>query len=397
MLFLGMTNLKINKVSNIALVHDWFSSKHFGGAEKTLFIIDNLLSREFESPDLFGLIKDIKKKKYFNWLEEREVNTTFIQNLPLSKSNIQFYLPFLPLAIEQLNLDNYKLIISSSHLAAKGVITSPDQCHIAYIHTPMRYAWDQMNIYLKSSTLSKLGLEPLIRYFLYHLRSWDYISSQRIDYLIANSNFTAKRIKKYWGRESKVIFPPVNVNRFNYNKNRGDYYLSVSRLVPNKRVDLIVKAFNKLKYPLIIIGDGVDKNYLKKIKGENIKILGFQSDQVIKKMMEQCRAFVYAGTEDFGIAPVEAMAAGAPVIGLEKGGLIDTVKCINKENNNNPTGVFFKSTHINEISQCIEWFEEKKIWKKFNPSELNKWASKFNEENFSTEFKDFINKVKPNL
>ena len=260
----------------------------------------------------------------------------------------------------------------------------------------MRYAWDQMNIYLKSSTLSKLGLEPLIRYFLYHLRSWDYISSQRIDYLIANSNFTAKRIKKYWGRESKVIFPPVNVNRFNYNKNRGDYYLSVSRLVPNKRVDLIVKAFNKLKYPLIIIGDGVDKNYLKKIKGENIKILGFQSDQVIKKMMEQCRAFVYAGTEDFGIAPVEAMAAGAPVIGLEKGGLIDTVKCINKEDNN-PTGVFFKSTHINEISQCIEWFEEKKIWKKFNPSELNKWASKFNEENFSTEFKDFINKVKPNL
>ena len=200
MLFLGMTNLKINKVSNIALVHDWFSSKHFGGAEKTLFIIDKLISREFESPDLFGLIKDIKKKKYFNWLKEREVNTTFIQNLPLSKSNIQFYLPFLPLAIEQLNLDNYKLIISSSHLAAKGVITSPDQCHIAYIHTPMRYAWDQMNIYLKSSTLSKLGLEPLIRYFLYHLRSWDYISSQRIDYLIANSNFTAKRIKKYWGK-----------------------------------------------------------------------------------------------------------------------------------------------------------------------------------------------------
>ena len=157
-----------------------------------------------------------------------------------------------------------------------------------------------------------------------------------------------------------------------------------------------MKAFNKLKYPLIIIGDGVDKNYLKKIKGENIKILGFQSDQVIKKMMEQCRAFVYAGTEDFGIAPVEAMAAGAPVIGLEKGGLIDTVKCINKEDNN-PTGVFFKSTHINEISQCIEWFEEKKIWKKFNPSELNKWASKFNEENFSIQFKDFINKAKPNL
>ena len=395
MLFLSMTQSKLNKVSNIALVHDWFSSKHFGGAEKTLFIIDKLLSKEFESPHLFGIIKDIKGRN-FNWVKEREVNTTFIQNLPLSKKNIQLYLPFLPLAIEQLNLDNYKLIISSSHLAAKGVITAPDQCHIAYIHTPMRYAWDQMNIYLKSSGLCKIGLEPFIRYFLYHLRSWDYISSQRIDYLIANSNFTAKRIKKYWGRESKVIFPPVDVNRFNHNKNRGDYYLSVSRLVPNKRVDLIVKAFNKLKYPLIIIGDGVEKNYLKKIKRKNIKILGFQSDQVIKNMMEHCRAFVYAGTEDFGIAPVEAMAAGAPVIGLEKGGITDTVKCINTENNN-ATGVFFKSTQVEEICQCIEWFEDKKIWKKFKPSELNKWASKFNEDNFSIQLKDFINKAQPNL
>ena len=395
MIFLDMTNLMCKKVSNIALIHDWFSSKHFGGAEKTLFIIDKLLSKEFESPDLFGIIKDIEKRN-FDWLKEREINTTFIQNLPFSKSNIQLYLPFLPIAIEQLNLDNYKLIISSSHLAAKGVITSPDQCHIAYIHTPMRYAWDQMNIYLKNSNLSKLGFGPIIRYFLYHLRTWDYISSQRIDYLIANSSFTAKRIKKYWGRQSTVIFPPVNVNRFNCNKNRGDYYLSVCRLVPNKRVDLLVKAFNKLKYPLIIIGDGLEKNYLKKIKGKNIRILGFQSDKVIQTMMEQCRAFVYAGTEDFGIAPVEAMAAGAPVIGLEKGGLIDTVRCINKEKNNS-TGVFFKSTKIDEICQCIEWFEDKRIWKRFNPNELNRWASKFNEENFSIQFKDFINKVSPNL
>ena len=372
----------------IALIHDWLSSASFGGAEKTLFLLEKLISRNYSKPKIFTLIKDIKCNK-FDGFKNLEIETSFIQNLPFGKSHIQYYLPLIPLAIEQHNLEDFNLIFSSSHLAAKGVLTSPDQIHISYVHTPMRYAWDQMHIYLKNSIYQNLGLDFPLRFLLHYLRSWDVISSQRIDHLIANSSFTSKRIKKYWGRESRVIFPPVRTKDFNPKRNRGDFYLSVCRLVPNKRVDLIIKAFNKLNLPLIIIGEGSEKKKLMKIKSKNIKIIGYQSDYVIKKMMEECRAFVYAGTEDFGIAPVEAMAAGSPVIGLAKGGLLDTVNCIN-ECAENCTGLLFKSNEINTIKDCIEYFEEKEIWKRFNPDELNNWASGFSEEKFSENIKNFI-------
>ena len=319
------------KDSNIAIIHDWFLQKSFGGSEKVTFTLNNFLNDSYSTPDIFALTSNIQNSKR-NFFGERKIHTSFIQSLPFGKTNVQSFLPFLPYAVEQLDLRKYDLIMSSSHAFAKGILTSPDQLHISYVHTPMRYAWDQMYTYLEKSTLSKLGFEFPIRLMLYKLREWDFYSSQRLDYVISNSNFTSKRIKKYWGLESEVIHPPVDIKRFNYKNSRGDFYLSLNRLVPNKRVDLLIKAFNKLNLPLIIIGDGPERLKLEKISNSNIKFLRKISDREVENYMSRCKAFVYAGIEDFGIAPVEAMASGAPVIAYGKGGILDTVNCFNEKN-----------------------------------------------------------------
>ena len=373
--------------SNIAIIHDWFLKNSLGGAEKVSFLIDEFLEKNYSKPDLFSLVSNIKKS-------DRKINTSLLGSLAFMQNNVQSFLPFLPFAIEQIDLRKYDLIISSSHAFAKGVITSPDQLHISYVHTPMRYAWDQMNVYLEQSKLSKLGFEYLIRYSLYKLRQWDFSSSQRVDYLISNSKYTAKRIKKYWGLESEVINPPVDIKRFKYNKTRSDFYLSVNRLVPNKRIDLLIKAFNKLGLPLIIIGDGPEKLKLKKIAKSNITFLYKKSDLEVEDYMSRCRAFVYAGLEDFGIAPVEAMASGAPVIAYGKGGILDTVNCLtNNKKDKFPSGILFKNQTSSDIYDTINWFEEKRIWKKFNAELLNRYTNKFSHENFTTKFDLSINKA----
>ena len=381
------------KDSNIAIVHDWFTQKSIGGSEKVTFIINDLLNEKYSTPDIFSLIFNIEivKRKYF---KESKIMTSFIQSLPFGKTNVQSYLPILPYAIEQFDLRKYDLIISSSHALAKGVLTSPEQLHISYIHTPMRYAWDQMNIYLKRSLLSKLGFEIPLRYILYKLREWDFYSSQRLDYIIANSNFTAKRIKKYWGLESEVIHPPVDINRFNCNEARDNFYISVNRLVPNKRIDLLIKAFNNLNLPLIIIGDGPERLKLEKISKPNIKFLKKISDKEVANYMSRCKAFVYAGIEDFGIAPVEAMASGAPIIAYGKGGILDTVNCLNQNNEEKvQNGLLFKKQTSEDIIDTISWFEDKKAWSKFNPQTLNEYSQRFSIENFVNKFDFAINKA----
>lgn len=377
-----------NNYKKVALIHDWYSQRYYGGAEKTAKVIHNILSDKFEPPSLFALFEDLSNKKN-SWTYKKNISTSFIQKLPFSNIILHYYFPLFPLAIEQFDLSKYELIISSSHLASKGVITSPDQLHISYVHTPMRYAWDQMNLYLKEYKISNLVFKPFIRLILHYMRAWDQLSGTRIDFIIANSNFTAKRIKKYWGRDSKVIFPPVNTSKYNFKKERKDFYLSVCRLVPNKRIDLLVKAFNKIDLPLVIVGDGPEKNKILKLASNNIVILGFQDDLKVKELMEECRAFVYAGTEDFGIAPVEAMAAGAPVIGLDYAGLKDTVNCITK-NHKMPTGLLFKHQNVQSIIDAIRWFEEGKIWKNFSSEIINKWARRFSIENFENKFSNYI-------
>ena len=383
--------------ANFAIVHDWFLKKSIGGSEKVTSLIDKFLIKNYSKPDLFSLVADEEILKDFQD-KSRKIGTSFIQKLPFGKKSVQSYLPILPFAIEQIDLRKYDLVISSSHAFAKGIITSPDQLHISYIHTPMRYAWDQMNVYINRTKLSKIGFELPIRYTLYKLREWDFLSSQRIDYLIANSNFTAKRIKKYWGLDSEVINPPVDIERFKYNKTRGDFYLSVNRLVPNKRIDLLIKAFNKSGLPLIIIGEGPERLKLEKFSNPNITFIKKATDFEVEEYMSRCRAFVYAGIEDFGIAPVEAMASGAPIIALGKGGILDTVNCLNNfDNNKIPNGILYKNQNSDDIFDAVNWFEDKKIWREFNPEVLNNYSSKFSPSNFTNKLQYSINKAWNNL
>ena len=382
-------NSSLDLPENIALVHEWFTPRSSGGAENVVKTIDDLLTEIASRPELFSLVNEENLLKG-NWLFDRKVNTSFIQKLPFGKSHVQQYLPLLPFAIEQLDLSEYPLVISSSHLVAKGVLTSPNQMHISYVHTPVRYAWDQMNIYLKRSFLKRIGLGPLIRWQLYKLRQWDQLSSLRVDYIFANSNFTAQRIMKYWRRSSEVLHPPVKVDNYKWNRPRDDFYLSVCRLVPNKRVDLVVKAFNKLKLPLIVVGDGVEKKYLQKLAGPTVQILGYQSMEKVAALMSKCRAFVYAGIEDFGIAPVEAMASGAPVIAFAKGGVLDTVKCFNINSGSGATGLLFSAQTVKSLVEAIEFFKTKQLWRYLNPELIRGWANTFSQDSFKLKFEKAI-------
>ena len=376
-----------NYKGNIAIIHDWFSGEFKGGAEKVLKEIEQIILENKSYYEIYCLVNHLNKKHTFN--QGKIINTSFIQNLPFSKKHFHKYLPLFPLAIEQLDLREFDLIISSSHAVAKGVITSPDQLHISYIHSPMRYAWDQMHVYLDSSSYMKSKINIILRIILQDLRKWDYLSSVRIDKLVSNSNFTAKRIKKYWGRNSSVIHPPVDTKKFSPRKSRSNFYLSVSRLVPNKRIDLLVKAFNQLSFPLIIVGSGPEKKKLMKIAKNNIIFLNYQDDLSIKNLMETCRAFVYTGIEDFGIAPVEAMAAGAPIIAFKKGGILDTVKCINSEAKI-ATGILFDEQNDKVIRDCINYFEEKKLWLKFSNEDIHLWAQNFSINIFKKKFANLI-------
>jgi glycosyltransferase involved in cell wall biosynthesis len=311
----------------IALVHEWFSPRSQGGAELVVRELDALLGRHGLRPTLYALV-DGESRRPGSWLEGRTIGTSFIQHLPGGVRHVQQYLPLLPLAIEQLDLHAFPLVLSSSHLVAKGVLTNPDQLHVSYVHTPVRYAWDQMHPYLASSSLARGPLGPLVRWQLHRLRQWDALSALRPDALIANSRFTASRIRRYWHRRADVVHPPVEVSRFRWDQPRDDTYLSVCRLVPNKRVDVVVEAFNRTGLPLVVIGDGPERRRLQAMAGPNIRFLGRCPDREVNAWLERCRAYVYAGLEDFGIAPLEAMAAGAPVIGYGAGGLCDSVRCL---------------------------------------------------------------------
>ncbi len=375
---------------NIALVHDWFISNSLGGSEQVTSLLDSYLTQKFSRPQIYALTENISNVKG-SLFYKRKISTSFLQNLPIGKTNVQNYLPLIPFAIEQLDFRKYDLIISSSHIAAKGVLTSPNQLHISYVHTPMRYAWDQMNTYLEKSALRKFGLELFLRYVLYKLREWDFISGRRPDLLIANSTFTSKRISKYWGLKSEVIHPPVNIDRFNFSETREDFYLSVCRLVPNKRIDLLIEAFNKLKLPLKIVGDGPELSRLKRIANKNIIFYGKQPNNKVEKLMSKCRAFIYPGIEDFGIAPVEAMASGSPIIAFGSGGILDTVKCITKNKDAKcSTGILFNNQTSGDVVDTLHWFNDKRIWNDFDPQFINFHAQRFSTKNFLEKFNSFI-------
>jgi glycosyltransferase involved in cell wall biosynthesis len=359
-----------------ALVHEWFTPRSVGGSELVVRELDQLLGQ----PPLFALV-DGESRRRGSWLQGRTIHTSFIQGLPWGVSHVQQYLPLLPLAMEQLDLSGASLVLSSSHLVAKGVLTSPDQCHVSYVHTPVRYAWDQMHAYLRQSALARRGLGPLIRWQLHRLRQWDVLSAQRPDALIANSRFTAARIQRYWGRSAAVVHPPVAVERFRWDQPRDDVYLCLCRLVPYKRVDLVVEAFNRTGLPLVVIGDGPERNRLEALAGPTVTLLGRQGQTEVNGWLARCRAYVYAGLEDFGIAPLEAMAAGAPVIGLGHGGLLDTVRCIAR-GDSQPTGLLFPEQRVASLVAALEQFEAQRLWTQLPAESLRHWAEQFSPERF---------------
>ncbi len=383
----------------IALVHEWFTPRSVGGSEQVVRELDQLLQNLQRCPQLFSLV-DGESHLPGGWLSGRSIRTSFIQRLPWGVSHVQQYLPLLPLAIEQLDLAGYPLVISSSHLVAKGVLTGPDQLHVSYVHTPVRYAWDQMHPYLASARRARGPLGALVRLQLHQLRQWDVISSQRVDALVANSRFTARRIRRFWRRRADVIHPPVEVARFRWDRSRSDTYVSVCRLVPNKRVDLVVEAFRRTGLPLVVIGDGPERPRLEALAAgqPQIRLLGRLTAAEVSVWLEQCRAYVYAGLEDFGIAPVEAMAAGAPVIAYGNGGILDSVRCLQAgevagEPTTAPTGLLFPEQTAASLAAALQHFEAGRRWRDL-PAEGQRWAAeRFAPECFQARMQALLERI----
>ncbi|MCL7752805.1 glycosyltransferase [Polaribacter sp. Z022] len=358
----------------IALVHDWFYTN--GGAEKVVHSISNI----WDDLDYYSLIDFLNKKDREFIVKGKKVNTSFIQRLPTAKKNHRKFLQFFPKAIESFNLNNYDLVISSSSSIAKGVLTNQNQLHICYCHSPMRYAWNLYHEYLEDKKL-RTGLKGwYAKNVLFNLRTWDFISNNRVDHFVANSKYIAERIKKIYNREATVIYPPVDINSFQLEANKENYYVAASRLVSYKKILLIVEAFNKMpNKKLKVIGDGPEMSKIVNTANNNIEILGKTSQKVMLNVLQKARALVFAADEDFGILPVEAQSCGTPVIAFNKGGLRETVI-------DNETGVFFQKQSAPDIIEAVTKFETMK----FDPKIIRKNAERFSKERFEKEFKEFV-------
>ncbi len=364
----------------VAIIHDWLVG--YAGGEK---VLEEIL-KIYPNADLFSLV-DYMPDNQRDFIMNKKVNTSFIQKLPMAKKKYRSYLPLMPLAIEQLDVSNYDVIISSSHAVAKGVITGPDQLHISYIHSPIRYAWDLQHQYLEEAGLNK-GLKGMLaKYMLHKIRNWDYRTSNGVDYFLSNSDFIGKRIWKVYRRESSTIYPPVDVSSFTLGETKEDFYLTASRMVPYKKINIIVEAFSKMPdKKLVVIGTGPDFEKIKAKAGSNVQMLGYQSFEVLKDHMQRAKAFVFAAEEDFGITPVEAQACGTPVITYGKGGALETVNGFGECEN--PTGLFFTEQTPESIIKAVQKYEE--IEQLFLPKDCRDNSLRFSPERFREEIRSFV-------
>ena len=365
-----------------AIVHEWFLN--YMGSEKCVESFNNI----WKDADNFALIDFLEKEERQKILNGKKAGTTFIQKLPKARTSHRHYLPLYPMAIEQLDLSAYDLVVSSSHSVAKGALTNSNQLHICYCHTPMRYAWDLYHQYIRESGL-KTGLKGAIaKYILHKMRTWDFISSNRVDYFLANSKHIAKRIKKIYNRDAEVIYPPVDVKDFPYYLAKENYYLTVARFVPYKKVDLIVKAFSQMPdKELVVIGSGPDEEKIKSLGSSNIKFVGYQAFPKLVEYMQRARAFVFAAEEDFGITIVEAQSCGTPVVAYKVGGASETVM-------QDKTGVLFDEQSVKSLLEAVKEFETKQ--EDFDSQVIHEHARRFSRENFESNIKDFV-KDKYNL
>ena len=301
----------MTKPMKVAIIHDWLTGMR--GGEKVLEAFCEL----FPQAHVYTLLH--LPRTVSPSIEALPIHTSFIQNLPFSKKGYRRYLPLFPMAIERFDLKGYDLILSCSHCVAKGIVPPPDALHISYLLTPMRYAWDMFGEYFGAKK------SRLIPFFIHYLRMWDVTSSQRVDDFLAISKHVQRRIMKYYRRDAEVIYPPVDTRRFKPGTKKGDFFLIVSSLVSYKAVDVAVEAFNRLGYPLRIIGSGPEEQRLRAMARSNVAFLGWQRDEVVAEAYSRCRALIFPGEEDFGIVPLEAMASGRPVIAFGRGGALETI------------------------------------------------------------------------
>lgn len=363
----------------VAIVHDWLVT--YAGAER---VLERMLAC-FPEADLFSLV-DFLPAGGRSFILDKPVTTSFIQRLPLARSKYRSYLPFMPLAVEQFDLSRYDLVISSSHAVAKGVLTGPDQLHLSMCYSPMRYAWDLQHQYLHKSGLDKGVKGWLAKWMLHKLRIWDVRTANGVDEFVAISRFISRRIMKAYRRPSTVIYPPVDVEAFQLREAKEDFYLTASRMVPYKKIDLIVEAFNEMPDKrLVVIGDGPDFAKIQARAGSNVQLLGYQPFAVLRDYMQRARAFVFAAEEDFGIAPLEAQACGTPVIAYGKGGALETVRGLDDAA---PTGVFFPEQSSAAIRDAVALFEGEH--QRIIPSNCRQNVLRFSPECFQHEFRAYV-------
>ncbi|MBN1325621.1 glycosyltransferase [Candidatus Falkowbacteria bacterium] len=355
----------------VALLHDYLNQA--GGAERVLMALTEL----FPEAPIYTLIYDKKRLAGF---ENKKIKTSFLQKLPFAASKIKYYLPIMPIAVEQLNLGNYDLVISSTSALIKGVITPPHTLHICYCHTPTRYLWSDTHSYPKDIKVGSI-VKNILPFMLTKLRQWDHHAAQRVNHFIANSHFIASRIKNYYHRDSEVIYPPVDTQNFYITNQLGNYYLIISRLRPYKKVDMAISAFNKLNLPLKIIGTGEEEASLRKMAKSNIEFLGAVSEEIKRKYLSNCLALIHPQEEDFGLTAIEAMASGRPVIAYGRGGALETVI-------DGKTGKLFDEQSWEALIDTIIKFKPNE----YNSFEIKKHSENFDTENFYKHMREFVEK-----
>ncbi len=367
--------------ARVAIVFEWL--QQFGGVERVVAGMREL----FPDADLFALVYDPDGLTQTPFAGAT-VNTSFIQRLPLAAKKYRSYLPLMPLAVEQFDLRPYDLVLSSSHTVSKGVLTSADQLHISYTHTPVRYAWDLYQDYLQTCGLKRGLVGGLTRLVLHYLRIWDSVAADRVDAYLANSANVARRIEKTYRRPARTIYPPVDVDRYRYDLPRKDFFVSVSRLVPYKRLDLVVQAFTRMQKPLVVIGDGPERERLQGMAGPNVRFLGNQPDESVVDHLQRARGFVFAAHEDFGISPVEAQAAGCPVIAHGRGGALETIV---GWPNPGATGTLFDAQTVEDLEAAVTLFEANRDG--FDPRDCRRNAERFDSRRFQRELYNVVEEL----
>ncbi|MEZ4695543.1 MAG: glycosyltransferase family 4 protein [Rhodothermales bacterium] len=349
----------------------------YAGAER---VLEQML-RVFPQADVFSLIEFLPDDQRA-FLGGRDVRTSFIQRLPFARRHYRLYLPFAPVAIEQFDLRGYDIVLSSSYVVAKGVLTTPDQMHVSYVHSPIRYAWDLYFDYLENGGLTRGVRSALARLILHYMRLYDSSTAGRVDFFLANSNHVARRINKTYRRTADVVYPPVDTTSFVPSAEREDYFFTMSRLVPYKRIDLIVRAFSQLpEERLVVIGDGPEMEKIRGCAGPNVSLMGFQSNDVVRRTMSRAKAFVFAAEEDFGIVPVEAQACGVPVIAFGAGGARETIL-------DGVTGVFFQQQTEASLIGAVERFKSMH----FDGDAVRRHAETFSEARFRSRLLEAVDR-----